>query len=83
MRPDGRVGLSERELTVTARATIGGVTVEASRAFGVEWLAAVQLELYYQDASTRVRLRRAAPPMRLRVAVARLPTPSACAPMGT
>ena len=39
-------------INVIAVATIGGVTMTASRAFSVEWLAALDLELYYQDGRT-------------------------------
>ena len=35
-------------VTVSVVATIGGVTVVGTRNFDIEWLASVELELYYQ-----------------------------------
>ena len=40
-------------ISVTAVATMGGSTVSSSRTFTIEWLAAVQLEAYYQDGTTK------------------------------
>ena len=39
-------------ITVTAQLTIGGAVVTGSRALAVEWLTAMEVKLYYQDAST-------------------------------
>ena len=47
----GSVG-GASSVSVSVVATIGGVTVTDTRAFTIEWLASVELELYYQDGST-------------------------------
>ena len=39
-------------VSVTATASIGGVVVTGERTFSVEWLAAVELTLYYKDGHT-------------------------------
>ena len=41
-----------RAVTVSARLTINGVSVDASRMFTVVWLAAIELRLFYKDGST-------------------------------